>query len=155
MLTLSLFLHVLAAILWVGGMLFLTLVIAPFLGTIDDEAKRAELYQAVGARYRFWGWVAIAVLVVTGALNLYLMGASPAVLLDLSFLSTPYGLKLGLKVGLVIIVVAVSVLHDFWLGPRARHSKSFTFATRWLGRLNLLLVLMIVLLAVMLRTGGA
>ncbi|MFZ3071642.1 MAG: DUF4149 domain-containing protein, partial [Thermodesulfobacteriota bacterium] len=72
----SLFLHVLAAIFWIGGMLFLSLVVAPFLKSLNDPVKKSEIYQFVGKRYRFFGWVAIVILLVTGPVNFYYIGVT-------------------------------------------------------------------------------
>jgi putative copper export protein len=151
---LSLFVHILAAIFWVGGMLFLTLVVAPFLKTIEDEEKRSQIYQVVGTRFRFWGWIAIAVLLITGPLNLYLMGIPPALIFDPKFHSTDYGWTLMTKLGFVFIIVISSLLHDFWFGPKARHSAGYAKLAMYMGRSNLIIALIIVVLAVFLRTGG-
>jgi putative copper export protein len=152
LLEVSLLLHVVAAIFWVGGMLFLTLVVAPFLKTIEDEDKRSEIYQVVGTRFRFWGWIAIAILLATGPLNLYLMGIPPTLIFDTSFHASDYGWKLMMKVGLVFIIVVSSLVHDFWLGPKARHSARYTKPAMYAGRSNLVIALIIIVLAVLLRT---
>jgi len=91
MLKLSLFLHIIAALFWIGGMLFLTIVVVPFLKTIQDVQERSRIYQVVGKSFRFWGWIAIIILLITGPLNLYLMGIPLNILLDPSIHSTPYG----------------------------------------------------------------
>jgi len=149
----SLFLHVIAAIFWIGGMLFLTLVVAPFLKTLELEKKR-EIYQVVGTKYRFWGWIALGIMLVTGPVNLYYFGVTPDMLFDPSFYTTPYGRRVVEKIGLVIIVLISSVLHDFWFGPGARSSQTYSKIAMILGRANLLIALAIVVLAVMIRTGG-
>src|SRR5689334_7333788 len=53
-------LHVLAAMLWLGGMLSLALVGAPVLRQVDPPALRAELFTRIGRRLRGVGWGAIA-----------------------------------------------------------------------------------------------
>ena len=153
MLTLSLFLHVVAAVFWVGGMLFLVLVIVPFVNTIEDFGQRAAIYQKVGTSFRFWGWVAIATLVVTGPLNLHLMGIPVSSLFDPVFHSTPFGKTLMAKVALVVVIIISSVIHDFYVGPGARSSPALTRWASYMGRSNLVVALVIILLAVMLRTG--
>jgi putative copper export protein len=150
-LTISLFFHILAAVFWIGGMLFLSLVVAPFLKSVADEDKRSEIYQVVGTSFRFWGWIAIAVLLVTGPVNLYLMGIPPALIFEKSFIASGYGLKLMLKLGLVLIIVVSSLMHDFWLGPRARASAGYTTLAMYMGRSNLVIALIIVVLGVLLR----
>src|SRR3990170_6484320 len=109
MLKLSLFLHILAAIFWIGGMLFLTIVVVPFLKTIKDVQERSRIYQVVGKSFRFWGWIAIIILVVTGPLNLYLMGIPLSILLDPSIHSTPYGKVLSIKISFVILIILTSL----------------------------------------------
>lgn len=134
-------------------MLFLVLVVAPFLMTLEDTKERARIYQVVGKTFRAWGWVAIILLLFTGFFNLYLMGFSRE-LLRPSFYTHPFGRALGIKLSLVFIIVILSIFHDFILGPGARDNPSYSQLARWLGRVNLLIALAIVFLAVSLRLGG-
>ncbi len=154
MLKFSIWLHIIAAIFWIGGMLFLTLVIAPFLKGIEDPKERSRIYQVVGTRFRFWGWIAIALLLLTGPLNLHLMGIPLERLLDGGFYQGPYGKTLIVKLVFVAIIVATSFLHDFVFGPKARNSSYYGNISRWIGRGNLLMALLIAFLAVALRLGG-
>ncbi|MEE8423283.1 MAG: DUF4149 domain-containing protein [Thermodesulfobacteriota bacterium] len=154
LLKLSLFLHVMAAILWIGGMLFITLVLAPFLRSLNDRKQQSMLYQAVGTRYRFWGWVAIVTLLITGPINLYLMGISPLLIFNPAFHGTDYGFALMMKLGFVFIIVASSLLHDFWIGPKARQSPKYSKIAKIAGRSNLIIAILIVIFAVFIRTGG-
>lgn len=151
MLKLSVFLHIVAAMLWVGGMLFLTLVLAPFLKTIRDPAERSLMYQVVGKRFRFWGWIAVAMLVITGPLNLYFRGIPLSNLADASFYSTSYGKTLAVKITFVILAITASLLHDFVFGPKAKNLHGYSSIAKWMGRSNLLIALIIVLFAVFLR----
>lgn len=154
MLKLSLFLHIVAALFWVGGMLFLSLIVAPFLKTIQDAKERSRIYQIVGKNFRTFGWIAIAALIATGFLNLFFMGIPVGSLIDPSFHSTPYGKTLTTKISFVVLIIITSLLHDFIFGPKARSSSIYGIAAKWLGRSNLFIALIIVLLAVFLRLGG-
>ncbi len=155
MVKITLFIHILAALFWIGGMLFLSLIVAPFLLTIEDRNERSRIYQVVGTRYRFWGWLSLAALLVTGPINLYLLwGVPPSDLVSHEVYGSAFGKALGAKLGLVFLIVLTSLLHDFWIGPGARTSPKFSAYARFLGRFNLAVALIIVMLAVMLRTGG-
>jgi copper resistance protein D len=66
--------HVLAAMLWLGGMFFLGIVGAPVLRSVEPPPLRQRLFQELGSRFRRIGWLAIAVLVTTGVFNLYFRG---------------------------------------------------------------------------------
>ena len=130
-------LHVLAAITWIGGMLFLALVLVPVTRRLEDRALRARLFHAVGLRFRTVGWIALGVLVATGLGNLWLYP---------SLLTTPGFLW---KLGLVVLALVLSAVHDFYLGPQAGApgaDPSIRVRASWLARINILVVLIVVLL---------
>lgn len=154
--------HVLAALLWLGGMFFLAAVGAPVLRKVEPPSLRARLFQELGAGFRKVGWPAIAVLVVTGTLNLHFRGVLRAdVLASSDFWSAPYGEALAWKLGAVTAMLVVSGLHDFWLGPAARRAgrddpraEGMRRWAAWLARLNAVLGIVLVLAAVRLARGG-
>jgi uncharacterized membrane protein len=151
----ALFFHVISAVFWIGGMLFLTLVVAPFLQTLPDPRERSKIYQFVGKKYRLFGWGAIIILLVTGPVILYkLHGLSPSEYFSAEVWSTGLGKALAVKLAFVFIIVVSSFTHDFWLGPKARNSSSYTLIAKVFGRGNLLIALIIVIFAVILRAGG-
>ena len=131
----SRWLHVLAAITWIGGMLFITLVLVPVTRRLDDAALRARLAHAIGLRFRTVGWIALGVLVATGLVNLWLhpfLLASP---------------RFHWKAGLVVLALILSAFHDFVLGPRAGlpgADPSARLRASWVARVNVLVVLVIV-----------
>jgi len=152
---LALFLHILSAIFWIGGMLFLVLVVAPFLQSLPDPKERSKIYQTVGKKYRFYGWVAIITLLCTGPIMLYTFyGISPSGIFSRQLHASPFGRTLAIKLTLVAIIVTTSLIHDFWLGPKARSSPRFTTIAKIFGRGNLIIALLIVVFAVFLRAGG-
>jgi uncharacterized membrane protein len=130
-------LHVLAGITWIGGMLFIALVLVPAARRLEDPALRARLIHDTGRRFRTVGWTAIGVLVVTGLLNLWL---HPVLLSSTRF---------HWKVGLVVLALILSAFHDFVLGPRAGApgaDPSARVRASWVARINVLVVLVIVAL---------
>ena len=58
-------LHVLAAIVWVGGMFFAYMVLRPSLGVLEPP-QRPALWNTVFPRFFAWVWVAVIALPVTG-----------------------------------------------------------------------------------------
>ena len=154
--------HVLAAMLWLGGMFFLAAVGAPVLRAVEPAALRARLFRALGERARTVGWIAIAVLLVTGVLNLHFAGVLRGGRLgDAAFWTSPYGRALAWKLAAVAAMVAISAVHDFVLGPAASTLEPGTPAairarTRaaWLARVNALVGVLLVMAAVRLARGG-
>lgn len=130
-------LHVLAAITWIGGMLFIALILVPVTHRLEDQTLRARLVRETGRRFRTVGWIALGVLVVTGLLNLWMHPG---------LLSFP---RFHWKLGLVVLTLILSAVHDFVLGPRAGAPGAHPSArvrVSWIARVNVLLVLVIVLL---------
>ena len=155
------FLHVLAALVWVGGMLFFALVAAPAVRNLDPPV-RAALVRTLGERFRLIGWACIAILVVTGVANLAFHGVLDGpTLRSAAFWGTPYGRALGWKLGGVGAMLTLSAVHDFVHGPRAsRLPLGSPEALRargraiLLARANALLVLVAIWAAVRLARGG-
>ena len=117
----SVTLHVLAAMLWLGGMMFLGLVGAPALRAVEPAALRQQLFHSLGVRFRAAGWVAILMLVATGLLNLHFRGLLQwsGVLNDAGFWRSAPGRALAVKLGTVTIMLSVAAIHDFVIGPAA------------------------------------
>jgi copper resistance protein D len=155
-------LHVLAALFWLGGMLFLGLVGARVLRTVEPPALRAELFRRLGHAFRNTGWVAIGVLLVTGVANLHFRGLlSAAVLGSSAFWSTSYGHALAWKLVTVGLMVTISAVHDFVDGPRASRAipgsaEALKLRRRasLLARVNVVIGVVLVFAAVRLGRGG-
>ena len=159
---LSVSLHVLAAIVWLGGMFFFALVGAPVLRQVEPPELRSDLFQRLGRRFRTIGWILIAVLIATGLVNLDYRGLLRLELLGSAlFWSSPMGRALGWKAIAVGTMIVCSAIHDFYWGPRSgRLSPDSTEAhrarriTSWIGRLNAVAGIVAVLAAVRLARGG-
>lgn len=155
-------LHVLAALLWLGGMFFLAAVGAPVVRSIEDPALRRDLFKALGEQFRKAGWAAIVVLLVTGFLNLHFRGVLRwDVLSDAGFWATPYGRALAWKLATVTVMLTIQAVHDFIHGPSASRSVPgseealrFRRKAALLARVNALVGLVLVYAAVRLARGG-
>lgn len=155
-------LHVLAAMLWLGGMFFFALVGAPVLRRLDPPSLRARLFGELGLAFRRVGWIAIGVLLVTGVLNLAFSGLlTSGRLAGGAFWTSPYGRALAWKLAAVATMLAVSATHDFVHGPRAGRLEPGSPAAQrartrasWLARLNAVVGLLLVYFAVRLARGG-
>jgi uncharacterized membrane protein len=154
--------HVLAALLWLGGMLFLGAVGAPVLRAIEPPELRQRLFHELGRRFRTVGWIAIAALVVTGVLMLRARGLLhwSGVFGSAAFWRTTLGLALAAKLATVVTMIVVSAIHDFLLGPaagRATAGSPGAIALRrraaLLARVNALVGILLVVAAVRLARG--
>ena len=134
----SVWLHVLAAMTWVGGMLTFVAAAMPWARTLGEEQKSAFL-QDFGRRFRFVTWTAFAMLTVTGTFNLWVRGIRIPHLLGSEWWLGSFGGWLALKLSLFLIAIVILVVHE---------RDSSPVRARWLGRLSLLLGVEIVALAV-------
>ena len=103
--TVRLFLHVLAATIWVGGQLTLAGLV-PVVRTLGPDATRA-----VARQFDRIAWPAFAVLVATGIWNL--------VAIDVADTSTRYQATLGVKLLLVALTGGGAAVHRAAASRRA------------------------------------
>jgi uncharacterized membrane protein len=149
--------HVLAAMAWLGGMLFLGLVGAPVLRSIEPPELRQRLFRDLGMRFRSVGWWAIGILVVTGVANLHFRGwlTWDSALGSAAFWKTTTGHALAVKLLAVGTMITISAVHDFVQGPAASRlaagSPAAVAARRramMLARINALVGVIVVIAAV-------
>lgn len=154
--------HVLAAMLWLGGMFFLGIVGAPVLRAVNPPELRQALFHNLGLRFRSIGWWAIGTLIVTGLVNLHFRGWLDwsSILGNAVFWRSVPGHALMVKLVAVTIMVGVSAVHDFALGPLAGREpvgspRALTLRRRaaLLARANALLGVIVVIAAVRLTRG--
>ncbi len=116
----SVTIHVLSALVWLGGMFFLALVGAPVLRAVENPELRQRLFDQLGYRFRSVGWLSLGVLLVTGVVNLWYRGAlNMALWRDPAFVSSGWAMALQIKLAAVVVMLVVEAYHDFVLGPRA------------------------------------
>lgn len=161
---LSVWLHVLAVIAWVGGTIFLIIVLVPAIRRPAFAGIAAALIRFTALRFRWVGWVCFCILMITGVLNLIARGVGFGELREAAFWQGSFGRTLAIKLIFFVAILSISAFHDFYLGPRAaaawegRRDSPDTLRLRRqavrLGRLNLLLALVVILLGIMLVRGA-
>jgi copper resistance protein D len=148
-------LHILAAVSWVGGMIFLSLVLAPLVRGRKAAPEFMAMFRSAALRFRPIVWIAMAILLMTGPMLLSHRGLN---------VMTPAAWPgiVTLKLTLVGLLFFLTLLHDLVLGPRVSHvgaipesqrtaGEQFVLKTaRWLPRLSLLIALAVVVAAALL-----
>lgn len=158
----SVWVHILAAMVWVGGMAFLVLVVVPWLRR-GGQSNASAFLRETGERFRSVGWTCFAILVVTGTFNLWVRGVRLGDFTRGEWLSSPFGKSVLVKLLVFAAVLLVSALHDFVIGPRAvvaiaadPQSQAAAVARRrasLFGRVNFLLALVLVAVGVAIVRG--
>jgi len=146
---LVLWLHVVAAATWIGGITFFAVAGRKLRALARQEGSNA--FRAAARAFRDLSWIAVAALLVTGAANLHALGLFrdfPRTIWDHAWL--------GWKLLMVVAMIVVKVLHDFVIGPRAASNPGaqvwFRAATV-AGWLNLVLGLAVLYSAIHITHG--
>ncbi|MGH7230392.1 MAG: DUF4149 domain-containing protein [Nitrospiraceae bacterium] len=145
--------HLLAAVVWIGGMVFLSFILVPVFKRGTFGADRRMLFQTLARRFRVAVWVSIIVLIATGPL---LVSSKTGTMAE------PEGWRsvLTTKLWMVSLLIGLTAVHDFWLGPligRLRRESSDTPSSAdqllinlstWIARLSLILAFAVLFVAV-------
>ena len=113
MITVALGLHLLAALVWVGGMFFAIMVLRLAAGELEP-AIRAPLWGRVFAKFFPWVWMAVILLPLTGYLMSFGVWGG--------FAGLPMHIHLMHVVGLLMIAI---YLH-LWFAPYKRFRVALT-----------------------------
>ncbi len=153
----SVFVHVVSACIWLGGMLFLILA---FIPGIKNHPDKVDLIASVSLKFRGVGAVALTLLLITGFIQLEFRGVQWNI--DY-FRTNPFGKVAGLKIIVFIGIIFISLIHDYYLGNRAivawksdpEHAETIRLrnVSRLMGRASFMLALLAVFLGVILSRG--
>jgi putative copper resistance protein D len=152
---LMIFIHLIGAISWIGGMIFLSMVLAPLVRQRNSPPEFVALFRAAARRFRPVVWGSIGLLLATGPILLHQRGLS---VVDPSVWPN----VLRIKIGLVGVFILLTAAHDLVIGPYLRRMTPLRGSRRtpieqvllrtstWLPRVALLVGLAILAAALVL-----
>jgi putative copper export protein len=147
--------HLLAAVAWIGGMMFLSSVLAPLMRGANVRGEHVVPFRSAARRFRVVVWLSLSTLVVTGP---FLLRAKQIPL----GVPTDWPAVLRIKIGLVGLLLLLTIAHDLYLGPRTSRLNGIPAANRtlfegrlivigrWMARLSLVVAVAILAAAVVL-----
>ena len=105
-------LHVTAAVAWIGGNLILAMVVVPYFKKSVPPVERIKILTRIGKQFQPIVWVCVVILTFSGLFNIFsaIGGDSEAIG---QFMRT-----LSVKIILILILVVLTGIHGFILGPR-------------------------------------
>lgn len=156
-------LHLVAATVWIGGMVFWAMVMVPIARRPQHQQITVTLISQSRRRFRWVGWGCLLVLLFSGTVNPAYRGFGWADVWNGLLFTGSFGHTLAIKLFCFVLILLLSAVHDFVVGPRAtavgQAASGSPEATRlqrqasWFGRVNLLLALAVVALGVALVRG--
>lgn len=137
-------LHLLGAVIWVGGMAFALLVLRPALAALEPAARMA-LHVQVFRRFFLYVWHAMPIMLLTGYIMLATLGG---------FAGANWAVHTMNLLGLIMAVVFLYVFFVPWRALRVLHGRGdlrgaeqSVTRIRGLIRVNLILGLVTVAIA--------
>ena len=109
-----LWIHVIAAVTWVGGNLILAMVIVPYFKQSLPPVERIKLLTQIGKRFEPVVWGCIGVLFFTGIVNIF----SAVDLTSSTALFGAFMRTLLIKIVLFLVLVLLTALHSMIFAPR-------------------------------------
>ena len=125
--------HLLAVLIWVGGMFFAYVVLRPAAGEALEPPQRLRLWNAVLRRFFNWVWAAICVILVTGFYLTYQYGGIAHVARHVHIM-----LALGLLMMVIFVYVFFACYVPFSLHVAKQRWKE---AEELLGKIRKLVAL--------------
>ncbi|HUC09031.1 MAG TPA: CopD family protein [Stellaceae bacterium] len=143
----ALIIHILAAVIWVGGMFFAHQVLRPSAAVLDPEA-RLTLWSRVFARFFPWVFTAIVVLLASG------YGLVFVVYGGFSTLPIYVNLMQGIGIGMILLF-----LHLYFAPWRRFHTavarQDWVEGGRQLGQIRTIVTINLVLGLIVVAIGGS
>jgi uncharacterized membrane protein len=139
--------HIVAAVIWVGGMFFALVVLRPSTGPLDPPTRLA-LWQRVFARFFPWVWGAVAVLLISGfAMVIWGFGGF-----------TKIGTYVHVMMGLGIIMMLIYA--HLYFAPWQRFRRAvvageWPVAAKYIDQIRLLVTINLVLGLITVVVGAA
>lgn len=100
--------HLIGAMAWVGSLIFVAVVLFPYLRRELGDEQYRDMSMRVGRRFQTLGWASILTLGVTGVLNVYLRFGTLHIALN-----SEYGQTLAAKVAMYILLLGFTLYHSY------------------------------------------
>lgn len=106
-------LHVIAAVVWIGGNLTMAMVIVPYFKRSVSPVERIKTLTQIGKGFEPIVWGCVLVLIFSGIYNIF-----GSIDLGDSESLSPFMRTLSIKLILVLILIILTGIHSFIMGPR-------------------------------------
>jgi len=103
------FLHLIATVAWIGGMIFMNLILMPSQAAIAPQ-ERGKLVGAVAKKFSILAWISVIILLVTGIIK------TPSGMMFNQ--DSNFGLWLTIKHVIIILMIIIGLYISLGLAPK-------------------------------------
>ena len=144
--TLALALHILGAVVWVGGMFAAYVCLRPAAGSLEGP-QRLQLWRNFFAKFFPWVWVSVLLLLLSGYWMLFTTFGGES--------GAPLYIHLMQGIGWLMIALYVWLFHGPWLKfTRAVDAKDWPGAAGYLNRIRQIIMINLPLGLIVAVIGG-
>jgi uncharacterized membrane protein len=145
--TIAIALHILAAVMWVGGLYFILMILRPSMGTLEP-AVRFSLWHGVLSRFFPLVWIGVAVLLASGfAMVRFGLGG---------FASVGSYVRVMAAIGILAMAIYAFIYFAPWRAfSRAVRSADWLAAEKSIGQIRLLITTDLILGVVTVVVGAS
>jgi uncharacterized membrane protein len=145
--TLALTLHILGAVVWVGGMFAAYVCLRPAAGVLEGP-QRLQLWRNFFAKFFPWVWVSVLLLLLSGYWMLLTTFGG--------FKGAPLYINLMQAIGWLMIALFVWLFHGPWLKfKRATDAQDWPAAAAHLNRIRQIILVNLPLGLIVVAIGGS
>lgn len=140
-------LHILSAVVWVGGMFAAYVCLRPAAGALEGPA-RLTLWRNFFAKFFPWVWIAVLLLLATGYWMMFSTFGG--------FKGAPLYINLMQTLGLLMVALFVGLFHGPWLKfKRAVDAAEYATAAVQLNRIRQIIMINMPLGLLVVAIGGS
>ena len=143
------YMHILGAVMLMGGTIFMRFALAPTVLTLEGSS-RADFHDRVRSRWSKFVMLSSGLLLVSGLANMMLFTSSRYELDRVPVLGMSYGMAVGIK---FLLSLPIFLFASFLAGRSATARKFQANAVLWMN-VNLALALVMVLLGGLMKFVG-
>jgi len=144
--TLALTLHILGAVVWVGGMFAAYVCLRPAAGALEAP-QRLALWRRFFAKFFPWVWVSILLLLASGYYMLLTTFGG--------FGGAPFYVQAMQGIGLLMVALYIWLFHGPWLKfKRAVDAQDWAFAGAQLNEIRQIIMINLPLGLIVVVIGG-
>jgi uncharacterized membrane protein len=143
----ALTIHILSAVVWVGGMFAAYVCLRPAAGVLDGP-QRLTLWRNFFAKFFVWVWAAVLLLLASGYWMMFNSFGG--------FAKAPFYINLMQTLGLLMVALFVGLFHGPWLKfKRAVDAKDYSTAGIQLNRIRQIIMINMPLGLLVVAIGGS